>query len=251
MIDLASIDWTSIAVVFITAVLLIILTFWKRRSPYQLRNISALASLYRAMGLSVEDGTRLHISLGFGSLLTPRSGSALAALAMLRHLAEQTSSSDRPPVASTGDPTLSLLAQDTLQAGYTASGAEELFVPTSGRLTGMTPFGYAAGAMPIIRDEKVSANILMGHFGPESALLADAAEQANVITIGASDDLTAQSILFAGSQDALIGEELFASGAYLGAGASHIASLTIQDILRWVIMVTLFFGAVMKFMGLI
>jgi hypothetical protein len=251
MIDLTAIDWTSIAVVFITAVLLIILTVWTRKSPSKLRDIAALASLHRAMGLSVEDGTRLHISIGSGSLLTPRSGSALAALGMLRRLAERTSSSDRPPVASTGDPALSLLAQDTLQAGYIDAGAEELFVPTTGRLTGMSPFGYAAGAMPIIRDENVSANILLGHFGPESALLADAAEQENVVTVGASDDLAAQSILFAGSQDALIGEELSASGAYLGAGASHIASLTIQDILRWLIMVALLFGAFAKFMGLI
>jgi hypothetical protein len=245
------IDLTSLAVILVTAVLLIVLTLWKRKSPKQLREIPALTSLHRAMGLSVEDGTRLHISLGFGSLLTPRGGSALAALAMLRHLAERTSSSDRPPVASTGDPALSLLAQDTLQAGYTAAGAEELFVPTTGRLTGIGPFGYAAGAMPIIRNENVSANVLMGHFGPESALLADAAEQENVITIGASDDLTAQSILFAGSHDPLIGEELFASGAYLGAGASHIASITIQDILRWLLMGALLFGALMKFAGLI
>jgi hypothetical protein len=251
MIDLTSIDWTSIAVLFITAALLIALTLWKRRSPTQLRDIPALASLQRALGLSVEDGSRLHISIGFGSLLTPRGSSALAALAMLRQLAERTSASDRPPVASTGNPVLSLLAQDTLQAGYTAAGAAELFVPTTGRLTGMSPFGYAAGAMPIIRDENVSANVLLGHFGPEAALLTDAAEQENVITIGASDDLTAQSILFAGSQEALIGEELYASGAYLGAGASHMASLTIQDVMRWLIMVTLLLGALAKFMGLI
>ncbi len=242
---------TELMIIGIVALLLFTLTLWKRKSPKQLRNIPALTGLYRAMGLSVEDGTRLHVSLGYGGLLTPRSGSALAALAMLRHLAERTSSSDRPPVASTGDPALSLLAQDTLQAGYIAAGAEELFVSTTGRLTGMSPFGFAAGAMPIIRDENVSTNVLMGHFGPESALLADAAEQANVITIGASDDLAAQSILFATGQDALIGEELYASGAYLGAGASHIASITVQDILRWAIMIAALIGAAAKFLGVI
>jgi len=251
VIDLTSIDWASIAVVLLTMVLLITLALWKRKSSALLRDIPALTGLQRVLGLSVEDGSRLHISLGFGSLLTPRGSSALAALAMLRHLAERTSASDRPPVTSTGDPVLSLLAQDTLQAGYTAAGAGELFVPTTGRLTGLSPFGYAAGAIPIIRDENVSANVLVGHFGPEAALLADAAEQENVMTIGASDDIAAQSILFAGSQEPLIGEELYASGAYLGAGAWHSASLTIQDILRWLIMVALLFGAFAKFAGLI
>jgi hypothetical protein len=130
-----------------------------------------------------------------------------------------------------------------LLAGYVAAGAEDSFVPTTGRLTGLSPFGFAAGAMPILRDERVSANIMLGHFGPETALIAEAAERENVLTIGASDSLTAQSILFAAGQDALIGEELFVSGAYLGAGASHTASVTVQDILRWLTIAAILFLA--------
>ena len=49
----------------------------------------------------------------------------------------------------------------------------------------------------------------------------------------------------------LIGEELFAAGAYLGAGASHVASLTVQDILRWVVILALLGGAAVKLVGII
>ena len=63
-------------------------------------------------------------------------------------------------------------------------------------------------------------------------------------------DLTGQAILFASSQESLIGEELFAAGAYIGAGPVHMASLTVQDILRWVIVIVLLAGASLKFMGL-
>jgi hypothetical protein len=235
----------------VIAALLLFLTLWKRKSPKTLRNIPAFTRLHRALGLSVEDGTRLHISLGHGGLLTPRGGSALAALSALRHLVEHTSLSDRPPVASVGDPAVALLTQDTLQAGYAAAGAEELYVPTTGRLTGLSPFSFAAGAMPIIRDENVSANVMLGHFGPEAALLTESAERENVITIGASDDLSAQSILFASAQDPLIGEELYAVGGYLGGHAPHAASLTVQDILRWLIILALAGGAAAKFLGVI
>ena len=69
--------------------------------------------------------------------------------------------------------------------------------------------------------------------------------------IGASDDLTGQAVIFANTQDALIGEELFAAGAYLGAGVSHAASLTVQDILRWFIILALMGGAFAKFAGMI
>jgi hypothetical protein len=239
-------------VIFAVAILLLpVITIWKRRSPSVVRELPALMRLYRAIGLSVEDGTRLHVSLGHGGLLDARAGSAFAGLAALRLIAERTSVSDQPPVASAGDPTLGLLTQDTLQAGYQAAGVDELYVPTSGRVTGFGPFGYVAGAMPITSNENISANILLGHFGAEVALLAEASERENVTLIGASDDLAGQSVLFASSQESLIGEELFAAGAYIGAGPSHMASLTLQDILRWVIVVALLAGAFLKFAGML
>ncbi|MBL8080618.1 MAG: hypothetical protein JNM55_21785 [Anaerolineales bacterium] len=241
----------ELGILGVSAFLLLIITVWKRRSPSVVRELPALVRLYRAIGLSVEDGTRLHISLGHGGLLNARGGSALAGLAALRLISERTSVSDQPPVASAGDPTLGLLTQDTLQAGYQAAGVEELYVPTSGRVTGFGPFGFAAGAMPITSNENISANILLGHFGAEVGLLTEASERENVTVIGASDDLAGQSILFASSQDSLIGEELFASGAYIGAGPSHMASLTVQDVLRWVIVLVLFAGAFLKFAGMI
>jgi hypothetical protein len=105
--------------------------------------------------------------------------------------------------------------------------------------------------MHIPQNENVSANIMIGHFGSEVALLADAAERENVLVIGASDNLAGQAVLFANTQDALIGEELFATGAYLGAGASHVSSLTVQDVLRWLIIITLLGGAIAKIWGAI
>ena len=241
----------ELIILAVSAILLGVLALWKRKSPARLRDVPAISQLLRILGLSVEDGTRLHISLGSGSLLDGRGGSALAGLALLRNIAERTSVSDYPPVTSSGDSLLALLSQDTLQAGYKAAGAEELYSHTTGRLAGLSPFGYAAGAMHISPNENVSANIWIGHFGPEVALLADAADRENVVIIGASDNLAGQAVLFAHSKDALIGEELFSTGAYLGAGASHLASLTLQDVLRWIIIFILLGGAVARFAGVI
>jgi hypothetical protein len=242
---------TALLIITVTAFLLLIITLWKRKAPARLRDIPALTRLYRILGLSIEDGTRLHVSLGHGSLLDARGGSAFAGLAALRIIAERTSVSDMPTVASAGDSPLGLLTQDTLQSGYKAAGVEELYVPTTGRVTGLSPFSYAAGAMNITQNENVSANILIGHLGPEAALLAEASERENVPVIGASDNLTGQAIFFANGQDALIGEELFAVGAYLGAGASHAASLTVHDILRWLVILALLGGAAAKFLGVL
>ncbi len=239
----------ALGILLFAAVLLLALILLRRRSPAALRPIAAFEQLNRAVGLAVENGTRLHFSLGRGSLFPARGASALAGLAMLRRLSERTSVSDQPPVVTSGDASLAVLSQDTLQSGYRAAGAEEQYRFTTGRLTGLTPLSFAAGAMPTVQDENVSANVFIGDFGAEAALLTEAAERQNSTLIAASDNLAAQSVFYATSQEPLIGEELFAAGAYVGAGAAHDASLNVQDILRWLIILAILAGSVLKFFG--
>ena len=239
----------ALGVLILAAILFVAFAVWRRRSPAAFRVIEAYERLNRSVGLAVENGTRLHISLGRGSLFTARGGSALAGLAMLRRLAQRTSVSDRPPVATSGNASLAILSQDTLQSGYRAAGAEEQYRFSTGRLTGLTPFSYAAGALPVIHDENVSANVILGDLGSEAALLAEASDRQNASLIAASDNLSAQSVFYAASQEPLIGEELFAAGAYVGAGPSHDASLNVQDILRWLIILAILVGAGLKVLG--
>lgn len=236
----------ALGLLILTAVLLLGTMFLRRRFPGAFRRIEAYERLNRAAGLAVESGTRLHFSFGRGNLFTTHGASALAGLAMLRKLSERTSLSDRPPIVTSGDASLAILSQDTLQSGYRAAAAEEQYRYSTGRLTGLTPFSYAAGTVPVTRDESVSTNVFLGDFGPESALVIEAAERENTTVIAASDNLPAQSIFYASSQDPLIGEELFAAGAYVGAGAAHDASLTVQDILRWLVIVAILIGSLLK-----
>ncbi len=241
----------ALGVLILAAILLLVFILWRRRSPAALRPIAAYEQLNRAVGLAVENGTRLHFSLGRGSLFPARGASALAGLAMLRRLAERTSVSDNPPVVTSGDASLAILSQDTLQSGYRAAGAEEQYRFTTGRLAGLTPLSYTAGAIPTIHDENVSANVYIGDFGPESALLTEAAERQNSTLIASSDNLAAQSVFYASTQEPLIGEELFAAGAYVGAGPAHEASLNVQDVLRWLVVLGILIGSLLKIAGVL
>jgi Domain of unknown function (DUF6754) len=241
----------GLVLVVLAAALLMGLSRAKRLGRPRFRVVPALARLYRAVGLSVEDGTRLLIGLGGASLLTRNGGSALAGLGLLHDVARETSVSDRPPVAVAGEASLALLAQDALQAGFRAAGAPEFFQPTSGRLAGMTPFSSAAATIPMLTDEHVSAAGLIGHFGVEAALMSDAAERAGIALTGAADDPAAQAALFASASEALIGEEIFAASAYVGGRPAHVASLVVQDVLRWLIILGIVCAAGLKVLGLI
>jgi hypothetical protein len=240
---------TALGVLIVAAILLLVFTLLRRKSPGVFRRIGSYDRLNRAVDTSVEGGTRLHVSIGRGSLFTPRGGSALAVLGMLRRLSERTSQSDQPTIVTSGDASLAILSQDTLQSGYRAAGAEEQYRSTTGQLTGLTPFAFAAGTIPVMRDEKASANVVIGDLGSESALFLEAADREGADLIAASDNLSAQSVFYASSPDPLIGEELFAAGAYVGAGASHEASLQVQDVLRWLVILLILGGAIVKFLG--
>lgn len=245
--------WLGLAgfgIVFFSAALMLGLSLLRRKTPSVFRDIPAFTRLRQAVGLVVEDGSRLHVSLGRGALTTPQSASALAGLALLRRLADLTSAGDQPPIVTSGDATLAILSQDTLQAAakFTEQAA---FDPTAGRLTGLTPFSYAAGAIPAIRDENVSANVLMGNFGVEVALLTDAVERENTFVLAGSDNLTAQAVIYASAQEPLIGEEIYAAGAYVESGPLHTASLTVQDILRWLIIAAILVGALLTLAGVL
>ena len=236
--------------IFLSAALMGGVAALQRKSSPAFREIPAFKRLRHAVGRVVEDGTRLHLSLGRGALATPQSASALEGLVLLRRLAELTSAGDQPPIATSGDAALAILSQDTLQTGSQAS-SQGAYDPTAGRLTGLTPFSYAAGTIPTIRDENISTNVLIGNFGVEAALMTDAAERENTFTLAASDNLTAQAVLFASAREPLIGEELYAAGAYVDAGPLHAASLTVQDILRWLIIVVILVGAFLKLIGIL
>ena len=239
----------ALIVVIVAALMMAVFAFLVRRSPFAFREINSFKLIRRSISMLVEDGSRLHVSLGRGSLLTPFGAAALAGLSLLRQLAETTSTGDRPPIATTGDGVVNLLAQETLRTAHETIQKEKPFNPDQGRMTGMTPFSYAAGVIPYIGDEQVSTNVLIGNYGVEIALLTEAAEREGAAVVAASDNLPAQAVLYATTPGSLIGEELFAAGAYHQAGNFHSSSLVVQDILRWILILVILAGIVLKLVG--
>ena len=220
----------------------------RKRTFLKLREIASFSKLRHAIGLAVEDGSRLHISIGHGGLTGLQSAAGLVGLSVLQRVTEIASESDAPPIASSGDASLAILSQDTLRSHRTGSVGH--YDPQAGRLTGLTPFSYAAGTIPLIHEEMISANILVGSFGSEVALITDAGERSECFTLGGTDSIPAQAVLYATAQEPLIGEELYASPAYIGAGKVHTACLHAQDVLRWVIVIVILGGGLLRFIGL-
>lgn len=241
-----------LSIVFILLCIFLIVIFsviGRRRLISNLREIPAYTQLKRAVGLSIEAGHRLHVSIGRGSLTGLQSAVSFIGLNVLERISQAAFFGDRPPVATSGDGALSILTQDSLQRSSGKLGTTP--DPTAGRLSGLTPFSFAAGALSVIHDEEVGANILIGSFGSEAALITEAGERAGSLIIAGTDNISGQAVLYASVQQPLIGENVYAGGAYLGAGPVHMASLRAQDALRWIMIVIMLVGALAKLLGVL
>ncbi len=216
-----------------------------------LRDIPAFSHFRREVDLAVEAGRRLHVSLGRGDIHNLQGGAAFIGLTILDRCARAASNSDRPPVTTSGDGVLTILSQDTLQSTYRSLAAEGRYDPTNARLTGLTPMAYAAGTMPTIHDDQIHANFFAGHIGTEVALLTEACERSHSLSVAGTDSISGQAVLYATSDEPLVGEELYAAGAYLGASAAHSASLRMQDVLRWVLAAAIGIGAILHLLGIL
>jgi len=152
----------GLGLIVIAAVALFVLAVPLRTRVRRIfRIIPGMVRLRRAIGLTVENGRRLHVSMGSGSLTGASSAVSLAALSTLDRIAALSMISDRPPIATSGEGSLSILSQDELRVAYRDGNALEQYDPDRGRLGGITPLSYVAGTLPVIRDEQVSTNILV------------------------------------------------------------------------------------------
>lgn len=238
-------------VLLFLALMLVFAAAGRRRPSAQLRPLNAFQRLTQAIGIAVESGRRLHVSLGSGEFNGLQAGSALVGLGMLERIARTASISDKPSLATSGDGTLGILSQDTIGSAFAGIGASGQYDASLGQVAGVTPMSYAAGTVQVVNSEQVSATVIAGHIGSEAALIADASERAGGVTLGGSDSLPAQAVLVALAQEPLLGEELYAAGAYLNTSPANSASLRAQDFLRWLLITGMLAGAVLKFLGVI
>jgi hypothetical protein len=243
--------FTGIVIIVLFLGLMIFFSIINRDSVKKnIRPIPAYDRINQEINVAVEDGSQLHISLGRGGMTGPESAAALAGISILKQIIEKSSVSDHPPVASTGDAVISILAQDTILGTSKAISVSDHLRNPSGELIGVTPFSYAAGSLSTIRDSNVSANIHTGWFGNEVIWFTTAGERQSSPTIAGTSQLPAQAVIYASASDPLIGEELFAGGAYLGAGKLHQASISAQDVIRWIIIVIIIGSVLLNFLGI-
>jgi hypothetical protein len=214
-----------------------------------LRRLSAYDALAEQVGEAIESGGRIHVSLAGNSIVDEGTATSLAGLDLLDEVSERSAISDRPALATTADPTTLPLINDTLLHAAMRQDALENYDMAAARLVALDPLSLAAGATSLIADEDVTANVLIGSFEREAILITEAGSRRGLSQTVASDRLEGQAVALVAADHPLIGEELYVAGAYLDDKPSRLASLAAQDILRWLVAISIGVGVVLQVIG--
>ncbi len=230
--------------IFIAAIYFFTLRVRSGRVP-ALRRIQAFEMLKSWPGRAVEAGREVHLSLGVGSVVNETTADSLAGLAVLNYLAEQAAATGASPVVSMADPTVMLFAQNVLRAAHANNSerAEEAY--RNIRWMAPQPAAYAAGVMNLLNHDRVEANVMLGNFGDEYLLMGETAAQQGIAHIGGTSNPNALPFIYASAQETLLGEEIYAAGAYLQKRPGHLGSLAAQDLMRWLIALLILGGIIL------
>ena len=247
--------------------------YWavKRGAQLTLRPIDAYSALKGLLARAAEAGQPVHLSVGIAGIGDQNTADTTAGLIVLEYLAERAAISASPPIVTIANPTALPVAQDLIRRAYRRQGYPEEYDPARVRfiaptnptqssaalpipaLYANTPqdaFAYAAGTMRVLNQHKLTANVMVGQFGDEFLLLGETGARRNLDQIGGTSTVNTLPFVYATVAHPLIGEEIYAGGAYLSDRPAHLSSLAAQDVLRWVLVAGMGVAIVLRTMGL-
>jgi hypothetical protein len=226
-------------------------TLYVRRSTNQrsgtgLRPIAAYEAIRGMMGRAAEEGKGVHLSLGRSGVGGEQTPTVSAGLSVLRAIAEEGAAFDSAPTVTVADPIVLLAAQDTVYRAHQHRGSTAHFAETDVQLIAPDAIAYAVGAQDRIDDPRTGANVMVGHLDEEYLFLGEAGAQRKIVQVAGSNALSAQPFMLSTADHVLLGEEMYAAGAYLGRRPSQVASLYVQDTLRGLAVVAIVIGILVK-----
>lgn len=215
------------------------------RLRFNFRPIPGYDATSEGLARAAETGRAVHTSPGTGGVggQGVDSATTLAGMGIVESMARVAAITGAPVEATTNDAVAYALTDNALRRGYQRAGWSLESESGGARfLTHSDPLAYVAGAAGIVEEQQVSHAVMAGRFGPEVLILIEAQRRTSAQQIIGSTDHEGLAVTSITADHTLIGEEIFASGAYLERRTTHSASLLAQDGVRWVVILLIIVG---------
>jgi hypothetical protein len=209
------------------------------------RRIPGIDAIDESIGRAVEMGKPVFCSHGIANLRGATSGpQTLAGLSVLSYVAKQTVDVGAELYVPVRQPEVWPVAADIVETEYKLAGRGDEFDPDKVPFLSNNQFGYSSNYMGMMMREKPGANIMVGAYWAESLQLAETGSRIGAMQITGTANTSQIPFFLVVSDYCLIGEEIYAAGAYLTDDAPLIASLAGQDVGRIIAVILGLLGAI-------
>ena len=240
---------TNSLIANVVFVLLILTSIQAARSGKSIfiRRIAGLNAVDEAIGRATELGKKVLYVPGIQSMDDIQT---IASVAILGHVARATARYGTDLDVPNKDPLTFVSAKEAVKASYLAEGRPDLYREEMVNYVTYDQFAYTATVSARMIREKPAAIFLVGYFFAESLILAETGQSTGAIQIAGQADPTQLPFFVATCDYTLIGEELYAAGAYLSREPVLLGSMRGQDIAKALLMVVGLTGIVMVSLGM-
>lgn len=220
-----------IMTLFIWGAMILFIDRAKKGNLPGIRRLAAVAALDEAVGRASEmGGTVMHVN-GLGSLASGYSAQeVLAGLATLGHIAKKCATIGVDVIAPFNNPVTLTAAEEIVRSAYITQGKLENHKVENIRYIGGSQWSLMTATMGIVAREKAVSVTLIGAFSGEALAIVASGAEAGCFMVGGCARNTTQMPWFVSLCDfALIGEEVYALGAYLSEEPMQLGTLIGQD----------------------
>ena len=234
------------SVLFIT---IILVSIGAARSGKEIfiRRIAGLNAVDEAIGRATELGKKVLYIPGIQSMDDIQT---IASVAVLGHVARSTARNGTDLDVPNKDPLTFVSAREAVRAAYLAEGRPDLYKEEMVNYVTYDQFAFTAAVSARMTREKPAAIFLVGYFFAESLILAETGQSTGAIQIAGQADPTQLPFFVVTCDYTLIGEELYAAGAYLSREPILLGSMRGQDIAKALLMIVGLSGIIAVSLGM-
>ncbi|TMQ65918.1 MAG: hypothetical protein E6K79_03355 [Candidatus Eisenbacteria bacterium] len=198
----------------------------KRGGSVFIRPLAGLKALDEAIGRATEMGKSVLYLPGLGDMSEV---GTLAAITIMSRVARKVADLGCSMQVPCYDPVVMAIMDGVAREAYVEAGRGDEFKPGSVHYVSAQQFAYVAAVTGVMLRERPAAIVYMGSFYAESLFLAETGNLTGAIQIAGCDKVTQLPFFVCACDYTLMGEELFAAGAYIGQEAVQLATIAAQD----------------------
>jgi hypothetical protein len=232
---------TCIATILFCLTVVWLIQHARRGGTMYIRPIPGLSAVDEAIGRATEMGRPILFVAGLGG---SSEVATLAAFTLLGRVGLKTAEYQSSLIVPCYDPIVMTIAQEIVKSSYLSAGRPESFRQDDVFFVTQDQFSYTAAVNGIMLRELPATNFYIGKFYAESLVLAETGNLAGSIQIAGTDEITQIPFFVAACDYTLIGEELYASSAYLSQEPPLLGTLKAQDYAKAVTVIVLILGVI-------